>query len=210
MAAEAAGATREPHHDDPGQGQPDRLVPGQRREPQQDPERDDAPVVQAQPDAQAAAAGGDLGRGAKDPRPEEARGQDDGPEEHRRIGQDRVEDERQEDGRRQPRPDGQGPGPAHREPALDGDVGRQSPGQDGHEPADDDRRPLGRGEGGAEREHREGGEERRQREPDLERRTWELEGWGAVAPDRVAHEAAALHEVAGDADVVGGVPAGKG
>ena len=53
--------------------------------------------------------------------------------------------------------------------------------------------------------HRDRREERRQRQPDLERRPREDERRRLVAPQRVGHEAAALDQVARDADVVGGV-----
>ena len=72
--------------------------------------------------------------------------------------------------------------------------------------ADDDRTTTGppRTVAPSER-HRDRGQERRQRQPDLERRPREHERRRLVAPQRVGDEAAALDEVARDADVVGRV-----
>ena len=81
----------------------------------------------------------------------------------------------------------------------------EPPGQHRDDRADEDAGDLGGGEGRAEQRHRDRGEERRQRQPDLERRTREDQRRRLVAPQGVADEAAALEQVARDADVVGGV-----
>ena len=62
-----------------------------------------------------------------------------------------MEEQRQVDRGHEARADRQRPAPAHRQAALDCDVGGQAPGEHRHQRTDDHRRHLGRGEGRAER-----------------------------------------------------------
>ena len=142
---------------------------------------------------------------ARDAGHEQAGGEGEDRERHRRVGECGMEQERQVDRRDQPGPDRERPGATDRQRAFRGDVGGEPPGQDRHERPDEDRRPLGRRERRAEERHRDRREEGREWQPDLERLARELERRGAVAPQRVRDETAALEQVAGDPDVVGRV-----
>ena len=183
-----------PRDDEPGEADVERLVAGQRGEADQHAEGDEPRV------GQPAAA-----RVADEARHQQAGRQGEHRERHRRVGQGRVEEQRQVDRRRQPGPDGERPGALARQAALLRDVGRQPPGEDRDERADEDRRPLGRRERRAEDRHRDRRQERRQRQPHLEGGAREHERRRLVAPQRVGDEPAALDEVPGDAEVVGGV-----
>ena len=110
----------------------DRLVAGQRGKADEDAQPDDPRVGQAG----AARIGGDAGH-------EQARRQGEDRERHRRVGQRRVEEERQVDRGGQPGPDRERPGAAGGKPAFRRDVGGEPPGQDRHDRPDDDGRPLG-------------------------------------------------------------------
>ena len=128
-------------------------------------------------------------------------------ERHRRVGQGGVEDERQVDRGGQARPERERPGPAPatgRAPRATSAASRQA--STGTSAPISTLRDLRRRRTCAPKQrHRDRGEERRQRQPDLERRPREDQRRRLVAPQRVGHEAAALEEVARDADVVGGV-----
>ena len=185
---------REPGHHRPGQPDPDRLVARQRRQADERPQADHPQVGQTRP-----------AWVARDPRHQQARGQGQHRERHRRVRQGGMEEERQVDRGRQARAEGQGPGSSDRQTAFLRDVGGKAPGEDRHERPDDDRRDLGGLERRTDDGHRDRGEERRQRQPHLERRPREHERRRLEAPQGVRHEAAAVQQVACHADVVGGV-----
>ncbi len=193
-----AGAPAEagelPRHDEPGEPEVDRLVSRQGGQADEQPDGDEPRVEESA----AARIAGDAGH-------EQTRRQGEDGERHRRVGERRVEQERQVDRGRQPGPDRERLRPAVREPALGGDVGRQPPGQHRHDRADDDGDPLGRREGHPEQRHRDDREERRQRQPDLERVAREGERRRLVAPQRIRDDAAPFEHVPRDPDVVGGV-----
>ncbi|TMC62286.1 MAG: hypothetical protein E6J17_07010 [Chloroflexi bacterium] len=116
-----------------------------------------------------------------------------------------MEDERQIDTRGQAgtqREDGDAAG---RQAPLRAGIGGQPPGQHRDERTDDHRTHLGGCERRAEHRHGNRGEERRQREPDLEGGARHRERRRLVAPQGITDEAAAVEQVAGDADVVGRV-----
>ena len=185
-------------HQDPGDAQPGHLVAGQRGEPEQDAEQEQTRIAHASPP-----------RLPRQPRHEQAGAQGEDREQCRRVRQGRVEDERQIDGRCQPGAQREHPAATGRQPALEGDVGAQAPRQDGDERTGDDRHELGGREGWTEQLHRDGGEQRRQWQPHLERRAWHDEGRRLVAPDGVGDQAAPLHEVPRDAEVVRRVLRGR-
>ncbi len=126
---------RAPDGDEPGQAEEHGLVAGQGRESDQDAEGDDLRAREAHPSGI-----------AKDARHQQARGEGERRERHRRVGQGGVEDERQVDRARQPGPERQDPSAAEREPALRGSVGAEAPGEDRHDRADHHRAQLGRRE----------------------------------------------------------------
>ena len=126
----------------------DRLVAGQRGQADQDAEREDARSVSRPP------------RGSRTMRViSRAGGERERRERHRRVGQGRVEQQRQVDGRRQAGAEGQRPRPPERQLALRRDIGGEPPGQDRDDRADQDGRPLGRREGRPEERHRDRREE---------------------------------------------------
>ena len=173
-----------PGHDQPGQAEPDRLVAGQRGQPDEQAEADQARVQSAAPP-----------RGSRAMRVisrQAPSGED--RERHRRVGQGRVEEERQVDGAGQPGPERERPGASRRQAALRGDVRGEPPGEDRarSRPSTTDDHLGGARTVDAEERHRDGGEERRQRQPDLERRPRERERRRPVAPQRVRDEPAAL------------------
>ena len=121
-------------------------------------------------------------------------------------GQRRVEDQRQVHGARSGPRRGRACGPGRRQPALLGDVRREPPGEDRDERADEDRgRPAPPRSvvpkiaiGIAARKVGSGSQTSKAGPREAQRRRLE-------APERVGDQAAALDEVARDADVVGGV-----
>ena len=171
------------------------LVAGQGRQADEGAEADDPRVGQAR-----------AARVARDPGHQQAGGQREDRERHRRVGQRRVEEERQVDRRGQARAERQGPGPADRQAALLGDVGGEPPGEDRHDRPDHAPTRPGRprrstpamaigiaarnvGSGSQTSNAGRGNDERRR----------------LVAPQGVRDEAATVEQVARDADVVGRV-----
>ena len=139
-------------------------------------------------------------RGSRDdPGHEQARAEHEHRERHRRVGQGRVEQQRQVDRGRQAGADGQSPARAFgARPRSAATSARQAPGQHRHERARRGRcETWAAGERRAEERHRDGGQEGRQRQPDLERRAREDERRGLVAPQRVGDEPAALERGCG-------------
>ncbi len=147
---------------DPCQGEPRGLVACQGSQTQQDADPEQTRVAETA-----------VMRLAKHARHQQAGAQHEGRERHRRIGEGRVQDERQIDRRGETRPEGDGPGAHGRHAALRGDIGREPPGEHRHRRADEDARDLRGLERRAEDEHRDRREERRERHPDLERRSRE-------------------------------------
>ena len=190
-------AGRHPGDDDPDEREPDRLVAGQRREPQQ---RRRAPSEPRIREPRAARIAGDAGHQqarARARAPRTASSSRAGRSGGAAAGRRRVvrpvpsASVRARSARAAPRS------------AATSAASRQA--STGTSAPISTRRDLGGRERRAEQRHRDRGEERRERHPDLEGRSRERQRRRAVAPQRVGDEAAALQQVARDADVVGRV-----
>ena len=190
-----------PGEPDPGQGQPGSLVPGQRGQPKDDPEPEQSRVADGAPRRRIGAGAGSS-TGSRRGRA------------WRTASSNRAARRTGSSGRNttavRPVPSASVRARPTGKRALLGHVGREPPGEDRHERADQHRRDLGRVERRSEEGHRRQREQAGQRQPDLERRAWEFERRGLEAPDRVADQAAALDDVAGDARRSRRCPPGSG